>query len=286
MLCPVERSETSSGEGQRPDDLANCCGQWISRRGVLAMAGALSAAAAFAEFGVDSSPAFAANAWGPTTWPVPSPVAPDPAWGQNFGANRPWPEGGGTPHQGSDFVESYGTAVFAIAAGTVTYVNDGGCGGDVWITHAGGLKSRYLHLKPPTISYGLQVTAGQQIGAVGDHNLHVGCSSVDHCHLEVTLNGVAQNGYLFLLNGGALPIPPAEMDDDMIARVVYTGALPYILFTEEWSKPLTGVTGPQVVELNKFLTYDASYYPNGKLGAAVMTPAQFAFFQTTLAAPA
>jgi hypothetical protein len=82
------------------------------------------------------------------------------------------------------------------------------------------------------------------------------------------------------------PTTPAEMDGEMIARVVYTGALPYILFTEDWSKPLTGVTGPQVVELNKFLTYDASYYPNGKLGAAVMTPAQFAFFQTTLAAPA
>jgi murein DD-endopeptidase MepM/ murein hydrolase activator NlpD len=134
---------------------------------------------------------------------------------------------------------------------------------------------------------GTYVAAGQQLGFVGDHTQSGGCSTVDHLHLGITYNNEWVNSYLFLLQGGALPIPPMSNGDEMIPRVILQGgAGPYVILTDEWTKPLTGVTGDQVIELNKFLTYDPSYYPNGKLGAAVMSTAQYNFFKATLAPPA
>ena len=222
----------------------NCCGQWITRRSALAFGGAVSVLAVLAEFGIDIPPAFAAD-WGPITWPVPSPVpVPNSAYGQQFGAARPWPNGSDS-HNGSDFLKPYGTPVFAIAAGTVSQSHVPSCGGEVWITHSGNLRSQYLHLQPPSIAVGSQVSVGQQIGLIGDHNLHNGCSSVDHVHLGITYNGGWIDPYLFLQQGGALPPPNGN---DMPTLISSTRSIPgqaaQVLPQMSWATLESGAAWP------------------------------------------
>ncbi|MCX3062418.1 LysM peptidoglycan-binding domain-containing M23 family metallopeptidase [Streptomyces beihaiensis] len=85
-------------------------------------------------------------------------------------------------HTGTDFIVSTGTAVKAVAAGTVVSAGwDGAYGNDVVIRHADGRYSQYAHLSSIEVVAGQSVTAGQQIALSGA----TGNVTGPHLHFEI-----------------------------------------------------------------------------------------------------
>jgi len=95
-------------------------------------------------------------------------------------------------HNGVDIGADRGTPIYAVAAGTVTFVVSncqegfpscgGGFGNVIYIDHpALGLLTIYAHLQSVEVSRGAQVTRGQRIGTMGS----TGRSTGPHLHLEV-----------------------------------------------------------------------------------------------------
>ncbi|GAA4998434.1 LysM peptidoglycan-binding domain-containing M23 family metallopeptidase [Kitasatospora paranensis] len=85
-------------------------------------------------------------------------------------------------HTGVDFVVSTGTAVHAIAGGTVVEAGWGGAyGNNVVIKHADGKYSQYAHFSALKVSVGQTVSAGQVIGLSGA----TGNVTGPHLHFEV-----------------------------------------------------------------------------------------------------
>lgn len=128
-----------------------------------------------------------------------------------FGQGR----SGGRSHKGTDLLAPRMTEVYAAAAGTVTYVGTNNLSGrNVKIDHGEGWESYYLHLNndnigsddgaapwtltvPPGIAEGVQVTAGQHIGWVGDSGNAEG--TTPHTHFEIRRDGRAINAYEILV---------------------------------------------------------------------------------------
>ena len=114
-----------------------------------------------------------------TTW-ITSPFGPrvHPIYGQL------------KPHTGVDIGASYGSAVTAAAAGTVTVAmldyGSVGYGTYVAIYHANGTTTLYGHMSALSVSAGDTVTQGQVIGYVGD----TGAATGPHLHFEIRENGV------------------------------------------------------------------------------------------------
>lgn len=114
---------------------------------------------------------------------------------------RPWDTYPG--HNGIDisFANCYGEPVYAVAAGTVRYTQDGwtpahGVGGmwsfgnSVFIEHGDGWISAYGHLSALAVASGETVTQGQLIGYIGS----TGNSTGPHLHLALYHNGDAGIG--------------------------------------------------------------------------------------------
>lgn len=106
-------------------------------------------------------------------------------------------------HNGIDisFPNCYGEPVYAVAAGTVRYTQDGwtpahGVGGmwsfgnSVFIEHGDGWISAYGHLSALAVASGETVTQGQLIGYIGS----TGNSTGPHLHLALYHNGDAGIG--------------------------------------------------------------------------------------------
>ncbi|MEY8312495.1 lysozyme family protein [Oscillospiraceae bacterium 42-9] len=106
-------------------------------------------------------------------------------------------------HNGIDisFANCYGEPVYAVAAGTVRYVQDGwtpaygvdgmwSFGNSVFIEHGDGWISAYGHLSALAVASGETVTQGQLIGYIGS----TGNSSGPHLHLALYHNGEAGIG--------------------------------------------------------------------------------------------
>lgn len=92
------------------------------------------------------------------------------------------------PHHAVDYAAPSGTAVHAVADGTVTrkYWDGKGGGNTVWIKHARGYETGYLHLKGfGKISVGSRVSQGQTIGFVGS----TGSSTGPHLDYRIRVNG-------------------------------------------------------------------------------------------------
>ncbi len=94
------------------------------------------------------------------------------------------------PHRGVDIAAEEGTAVGAIADGTVTFVCPASTctqsGNQVVIEHADGTISRYFHLEDGsvTVSEGDPVSAGETIGNSGTTGNAEG-TDAPHLHLEI-----------------------------------------------------------------------------------------------------
>lgn len=100
-------------------------------------------------------------------------------------------------HGGLDIVLGYGSSagipVVASASGTVIVANSGwrGYGHTVVIDHGNGIRTRYAHMYPGsiTVRVGQKVYQGQQIGRIGS----TGNSTGPHLHFEVLVNGYKVN---------------------------------------------------------------------------------------------
>lgn len=89
-------------------------------------------------------------------------------------------------HAGIDFGAPYGSPIYAVADGTVTYAGrHGGHGNYVRIQHSGGLGTGYGHMSRIAVANGAHVRAGQVIGYVGSTGLSTG----PHLHFEAYRNG-------------------------------------------------------------------------------------------------
>ncbi len=100
-----------------------------------------------------------------------------------FGATGSW----SNYHTGQDFSAATGTPVYAVVSGTVVSGNVGSWAGNyVAIQAADGSSTLYAHLDSTTVNVGDTVTAGQQIGTVGN----TGRSFGSHLHFEYYPAGV------------------------------------------------------------------------------------------------
>lgn len=98
-------------------------------------------------------------------------------------------------HAGLDFPGPMGSAIYAAANGTVTYVGQRqGYGNCIEITHGNGLLTRYAHLSGFGARIGQKVDAGARIGAMGS----TGRSTGPHLHFEVRINDRPVNPRPFL----------------------------------------------------------------------------------------
>ncbi len=99
-------------------------------------------------------------------------------------------------HEGVDWAAPTGTPVFAVADGVIKLAgNGGGYGNVVYITHAGGVETRYAHFDrfAPAAKTGASVKAGDLIGYIGT----TGRSTGPHLHFEVRLNGTPVDPFTF-----------------------------------------------------------------------------------------
>lgn len=101
-----------------------------------------------------------------------------------FGEIREFEVGG---HKGNDYAAPVGTPTYAAADGVVTVSGwSDSAGYWVVIDHGGGLVTKYMHHSRLTISQGVAVRKGQQIGEVGS----TGMSTGPHLHFQVEEDGV------------------------------------------------------------------------------------------------
>ncbi|MDR1350511.1 MAG: M23 family metallopeptidase [Zoogloeaceae bacterium] len=127
----------------------------------------------------------------PTTMPIAGPAR----LGSPFGIrNDPFGRGLAS-HEGLDFVAPYGAPVLAAAGGVVVnadYHHE--FGNLVEINHGGELITRYAHMSDITVTVGMTVRRGQQVGELGS----TGRSTGPHLHFEVRKNGSPLNPADFL----------------------------------------------------------------------------------------
>lgn len=105
-------------------------------------------------------------------------------------------------HGGIDIVLGYGSSagipVVAAASGTVVTAYSGwrGYGHTVVIDHGNGVKTRYAHMYPGsiTVRVGQRVYQGQQIGRIGS----TGNSTGPHLHFEMLIGGRKVNPYPYI----------------------------------------------------------------------------------------
>ena len=103
----------------------------------------------------------------------------------------------GRSHKGTDIGAPAGTTIVAAAAGTVSvsqYGYNGGYGNYVIINHGNGVQTLYGHCTSLLVEPGQHVSQGQKIATVGS----TGNSTGNHLHLEIRVNGVAQNPQNYL----------------------------------------------------------------------------------------
>ena len=93
-------------------------------------------------------------------------------------------------HAGIDFAARYGSPIYAVTDGVVTYAGrHGGHGNYVRIQHGGGLATGYAHMSRIAADRGQRVRRGQVIGYVGSTGLSTG----PHLHYELYRNGATVN---------------------------------------------------------------------------------------------
>ena len=101
----------------------------------------------------------------------------------------------GSTHTGLDIANDEGTSVGACAGGTVTQAGwSGSYGNLVIISHGNGVETWYAHCSKIYVTVGQKVSQGQLICAVGE----TGNATGPHLHLEIRVDGVAQNPQNYL----------------------------------------------------------------------------------------
>lgn len=89
-------------------------------------------------------------------------------------------------HAGVDYGARFGSPIYAVADGIVSFAGrHGGHGNYVRLEHGGGNGTGYGHMSRIAVSPGARVSAGQVIGYVGSSGLSTG----PHLHFEAYQNG-------------------------------------------------------------------------------------------------
>lgn len=134
---------------------------------------------------------------GAVQWPFPYPVPIS----DGFGERPPPCRGCSSFHRGTDFTPGAGTAIYAIASGTVIYteVSDRGMGNNVIIAHTingQSVQSLYAHMEMNSspLNVGDVVNVGDFVGLVG----HTGTAIGAHLHLEIHIKGQQVDPYAWL----------------------------------------------------------------------------------------
>jgi murein DD-endopeptidase MepM/ murein hydrolase activator NlpD len=93
-------------------------------------------------------------------------------------------------HAGIDFGAAYGSPIYAVSDGTVSFAGwHGGHGNYVKLEHGGGFGTGYGHMSRIAVGAGSHVRAGQVIGYVGSTGLSTG----PHLHYELYRGGIPVN---------------------------------------------------------------------------------------------
>ena len=134
---------------------------------------------------------------GPVQWPFPYAVPISDGFGERVAPCR----GCSSFHKGTDFTPGAGSAIYAIAAGTVSYteVSDSGMGNNVIIDHVVNgvrIQSMYAHMQMNSspLHVGDVINVGDFVGLVGETGTAIGA----HLHLEIHQNGVQIDPYAWL----------------------------------------------------------------------------------------
>jgi murein DD-endopeptidase MepM/ murein hydrolase activator NlpD len=94
------------------------------------------------------------------------------------------------PHNGIDYYAPKGTPVYAAGEGVVSRSDYSRTNGHhVFIKHANGIETKYLHFTSREVKQGQRVRQGQTIGYVGSTGLATG----PHLHYEFVVNGEHRN---------------------------------------------------------------------------------------------
>lgn len=100
------------------------------------------------------------------------------------------------PHKGIDVAAASGTQIVAPATAVVASVRrQFGFGLTVELVHAGGVVTRYAHLRRALVKAGDAVATGQAIATVGSSGL----ATAPHLHFEVLVKGKAVDPMRFLV---------------------------------------------------------------------------------------
>lgn len=93
-------------------------------------------------------------------------------------------------HAGVDFAAAFGSPIYAVTDGRVSYAGwHGGHGKYVRLEHSGGIGSGYAHMSRIAVASGQMVRRGQVIGYVGSTGLSTG----PHLHYELYRGGATVN---------------------------------------------------------------------------------------------
>jgi murein DD-endopeptidase MepM/ murein hydrolase activator NlpD len=121
-------------------------------------------------------------------------------------------------HLGVDYGAPAGSAVVAVAAGTVVSASYSGASGNmVHLRHTGGFETYYLHLSSfaPGIHPGTHVSQGQLVGRVG----MTGSATGPHLDYRLKRNGVFVNPVSFhARQAPGAPIPAVHLAEFTAAR--------------------------------------------------------------------
>jgi len=126
----------------------------------------------------------------------------------SFGMRRHPILGYSRMHAGIDFGAAWGSPIFAVSDGVVSFAGrHGGHGNYVRLEHGDGLGTGYGHMSKIAVWPGSRVHAGQVIGYVGSTGLSTG----PHLHWEVYVNGRTVNPLSVRFAGKAQAVDPRQV---------------------------------------------------------------------------
>ncbi len=147
------------------------------------------------------------------------------------------------PHHGVDYAAPTGTPVRAVADGVVTrrYWDSSGGGNTIWLKHARGYETGYLHLSKygSGIVVGSRVSQGQTIGYVGS----TGASTGPHLDYRIRVNGKPMDPLKIPQEPG-LPIKEENREKFAVVRDKAMGELAGTLPEAERLTQLDSITVP------------------------------------------
>ena len=166
-----------------------------------------------------------------------------------FGPRKSPTTGASSFHKGVDYAAPKGTPVRAISDGTIisaSFIRGGG--NTIYIQHANGIVSEYMHLDSfaSGIKPGVEVSIGDHIGGVGN----TGISTGNHLHFGIREGGKHVDPIAFLAGKRTQEISPdlQETTNDKIVKVDSSGNTIYQNEKGELTKVPTYISSLQQQE--------------------------------------